>query len=192
MATLQGKKADTKRIKQEAAIRTPQSKAELEADIARIGELERERARIQADLNDQVSKLVQASEEKAGPMAEQIATLFAGVQTYCEAHRDELTENRKAKTVNLSSGKVEWRLDPHSVVAPKSGKKFDALIEALKAAKLDRFIRTEEVLDKVTILAERDTLPAIVKEHSIKNLAVQQLEQFAVIPAEVALTEVKV
>ena len=44
-----------------------------------------------------------------------IETLQAGIQTYCEAHRDELTSGGKTKTANLVTGEVSWRQRPPSV-----------------------------------------------------------------------------
>jgi phage host-nuclease inhibitor protein Gam len=168
------------KVKALAAQPVPQTRAAVVAAIAEIGQLVRDRTRIEADLNDQVAALKQAAEEKALPLAQRIAALTEGVQTWCEAHRDELTQGGKTKTATLSSGEVRWRVTPPKVVV----RGMEAVLDALRRAGLTRFIRTKEELNKDVILAEPEAVAGI------RGLRIEQVEEFVVVPFETALEEV--
>ena len=106
----------TRRIKSAAvAFPVPQSREDVIDAIARLGEAQRERERISADMNDALAAVREQYEARAKPLAEQIDALKAGVQTWCEAHRDELTQTGKVKTHAFASGEVKWRIRPPAV-----------------------------------------------------------------------------
>lgn len=168
------------RIKQEAAPFVPQTRDAVTEAIAEIGRRQRERDRIQAEMNDELAVVRQRWEEQARPHAERIQRLAAGVQGWCEAHREELTEHGKRKTARLASGEVRWRTRPPSVLA----RGLDKILQALKDLQLTRFIRTKEELDKEAILAE----PEAVKH--VKGITIQQKEDFVIVPFETELEEV--
>src|SRR5690606_1658109 len=100
--------------------------------------------------NDALSKLREQYELQAKPWSDQIAELTKGVQVYCEAHRDELTNSAKVKSHTFASGEVKWRMRPPSVAIRAA----DVVIEALKSLKLGRFVRTKEEVNKEAILAD--------------------------------------
>ena len=103
------------------------------------------------------------------------AELQSGIQTWCEAHRDELTGNGKVKFANLTTGEVQWRNRPPSV----SIRGADNVIELLRRLGLERFIRVKEEINKDAILNEKEAvknIPGI----SIKS----DIEDFSIIPFE--------
>lgn len=176
------KKANT-RIKLQAAEHdVPQSLAEVNEAVAEIGRRQRERDRIQAEMNDNLAAMRAEYEAMARPHAERIAALTHGVAMYCEAHRDVLTNSGKTKTARLASGEVSWRMRPPSVV-PRGG--LAGVIDTLKRLGLTRFLRIKEELDKDAILAD----PKAVE--GIKGLAISQREDFVIKPDSTELEEVR-
>lgn len=108
-------------------------------------------------------------------LKKRMAELQSGIQTWCEAHRDELTGNGKVKFANLTTGEVQWRNRPPSV----SIRGADNVIELLRRLGLERFIRVKEEINKDAILNEKEAvknIPGI----SIKS----DIEDFSIIPFE--------
>lgn len=158
----------------------PQTQDEAVAAIAEIGVHQRERTRIETEMNDELAKIREVWEKKAAPHAEAIKALQQGVQIWCEAHRGRLTQNGKVKYAHLASGEVKWRMTPPKVVI----RGVDVVLDALRAAGLSRFIRAKEEVNKDAILAE----PEAVAE--IKGISMTQGEEFIVIPFETQLESV--
>ena len=101
--------------------------------------------------------------------------LQKGVQGWCEANRDELTNNGKTKTANLVTGEVQWRNRPPSV----SIRGADSVLETLLRLGLERFIRRKEEINKEAILNE----PAAVA--GVAGITVKSgIEDFAIVPFE--------
>lgn len=173
--------AQPKRIKSEAAMfRVAQSRDEAVEFIAEIGRLQRERERIQADMNDEMAKVKERHEAMALPLGEKIRALTAGCQAWCEVHRDELTQSGKTKTAMLASGKINWRMRPPRVSL--RGK--ERILEVLKAMGLKRFIRMVEEVNKEAMLAE----PKIAA--TVPGVSITQSEDFVITPFETELEEV--
>ncbi len=157
-----------------------QSREETVAAIARIGECQRERQRLTADMNDRIADIKQHYEDQALPLGEEIATLTERVQGWCEAHRAELTSGGKVKTVALASGTIQWRTTPPSVRVTG----MEAVLQALRGLGLTRFIRAKEELNKEAVLADPEAVA------SVKGIVITQTEMFEVVPHEAALEEV--
>ena len=167
------------RIKAEAVAFVPQHRDACVQAVQGIGEAQRERLRIETAMNDEIAAIKTRYEEQARPYAEQIKALSQGVQTWCEAHRDELLTG-KSKTVNLASGEVKWRTRPPRV----SVRNVAGVLEALKNLKLKRFIRTKEEINKEAILDE----PEVVA--NLKGISITQKEDFVIVPFETELESV--
>jgi phage host-nuclease inhibitor protein Gam len=176
-----GKEAGkSKKVKQEASEGVPQTRERVIAAIAEIGTHQRERDRIQADMNDELAAVKERNEKQAEPHNEAIVALSRGVRTWCEAHRDELTQSGKTKTASLPSGEVRWRMRP-----PKVGvRAVESVIQALKQLGLSRFVRTKEEINKEAILLEPSAVACV------KGISITQGEDFIVIPFETKLEEV--
>lgn len=173
-------KSKSVRIKAAAAVGVPQTLDEVNQAIAQIGIAQRERDRISADMNDSLAATREAWEAQAAPHAARIKELTAGVQLYCEAHRDELTQHGKTKTARLAAGEVSWRMRPPSVAV----RGLELVIEGLKRLGLDRFVRTKEEINKEAVLAE----PEVADQ--VKGLSVNQGEDFIVKPWDTELEQV--
>lgn len=173
-------RAASNRVKGTAVGMVPQTREQATDAIADIGRAQRERERIQAAMNDEIAEIKQRYEEQARPHAERIATLSKGVQTWCEAHRHELTDAGKVKTASLAAGEVRWRTTPPSC----SIKAVDKVIEALRSMGLSRFLREKIEVDKQAILADPEAV-----QH-IKGISISQREEFVIVPFETELEEV--
>jgi phage host-nuclease inhibitor protein Gam len=175
------KTKQSKKLKSPATpVRVPQSKEEVSSSIASIGAAARKLARIEADMNEALSTTREHYEKLAAPYKKAIADHRQGVQIWCEANRDVLTDGGKTKTGAFTTGEVKWRLNPKSV----SIKTAKAVLAALVEAGLERFVRTKQEIDKEAILADPDAVAAI------KGITIEQDEEFVIEPFETKLQEV--
>lgn len=164
-----------------AAHPVPQTEAEASDFIHRIGAAQRERERIQAAMNDRLAEVKAEYEDRAAPFKTEIEDLTKGVQTYCEANRDDLTRSGKVKFHKFAAGEVNWRRRP-----PRVGVRGMAVvIERLKSLGLMRFIRVKEEVNKEAMLAEPDVAGAV------DGVTIgSEGEDFVITPFETELEEV--
>lgn len=168
------------RIKSPAvAVSVPQNREMAAQMVARIGTLQRELARVEAAMNDELAACRQRWEEAAEPLRQQAAALTQGVQTWAEANRDVLTQSGKVKTAALTTGELVWRMRPPSVRVTGA----EAVLDALRRLGLKRFIREKEEVNKEAILNEPEAVA------HVPGIAISQGEDFVVVPFEVDLVE---
>lgn len=157
----------------------PQSRDEAIASIREIGERQREIARIQTAMNDELAVIKEEYEHRAAPHAKRVEALTQGVQIWSEANRQTLTQGGKTKTAVLPSGEVAWRTRPPSVRVTGA----EAVLDALRRAGLTRFIRTKEEVNKEAILNEPEAVAGVA------GITISQGEDFIVTPFEAELAE---
>lgn len=163
------------RLKKKAKIYVPQTKDEAAADIRSIGDLQRRSARTQTEMNDAIAHITATYQPTLEAINNQLGVLQEGVQAYCEAHRNELTNDGRVKTANLITGEVQWRKRPPSVGVRGA----EAVIETLKRLGLGKFVRSKEEINKEAILNE----PALVKG-VVGITVVTDVEDFVITPFE--------
>ncbi|EFM1499961.1 host-nuclease inhibitor Gam family protein [Escherichia albertii] len=164
-----------KRIKSAAAAYVPQNRDAVIIDIKRIGDLQREASRLETEMNDAIAEITEKFAARIAPLKTDIETLSKGVQGWCEANRDELTNGGKVKTANLVTGDVSWRVRPPSV----SIRGMDAVMETLERLGLQRFIRTKQEINKEAILNEPGAVAGVA------GITVKSgIEDFSIIPFE--------
>ncbi len=163
------------RIKAKAQIYVPQSKDAAAADIKQLGDLQREKLRLMADMNDAIAVVTAKFQPALEAKEELINTIQEGIQGYCEAHRNELTNDGKVKTANLITGEVQWRQRPPSVGV----RGVESVIEALKGFGLSRFVRTKEEINKEAILNEPEAVKGVAG-----ITVVTGVEDFVITPFE--------
>ncbi len=166
------------RIKAKAQVYVPQTQDDTAADIRQIGDLERQKLRAMTEMNDAIAEITQNFQPRLDALNEQLKTLQEGVQAYCEAHRDELTNSGKVKTANLITGEVSWRQRPPSV----SVRGQEAVIDILKRLGLTSFIRTKEDVNKEAILNEPDKargVPGLTIVTGVEDFVITPFEQEA-------------
>lgn len=164
-----------KRIKNAAALYVPQSREDVVRDIRKLGDVQRTVARMQTEMNDKIAAITEVYAEQMKPLEDDFKMLSAGIQSWCEANRDDLTNNGKVKSANLVTGDVCWRTRPPSVTI----RGMDSVMETLKRLKLERFIRTKEEINKEAILNEPKAVAGVagIKVNS-------GIEDFSIIPFE--------
>ena len=153
----------------------PQTRDECAAWIKALGDDHRELARIEAGMNDQIGAITEAFQPRIDEAKRRIHAKTTGIQTWCEANKDALTESGKTKTANLITGLVRWRQRPPSV----SIRGVEAVLETLKRLGLGRFIRTKEEPNKEAMLNE----PGLVRGVAGISI-VTGVEDFVVEPFE--------
>lgn len=158
----------------------PQSRDDAAKLIFTIGELQQQRQRLEAELNERLLRLKADYEQEAKSRANRIAALAEGLQVYAAAHRAELTQGGRSKTVKLATGELRWRMTPPRVLL----KQVRAVLAALKAAGLARFIRVKEEVDKEAMLREPDAVAGLA------GVAIDRREEFVVLPFSTKLEEV--
>ena len=164
-----------KRIKSAAAAYVPQNRDAVITDIKRIGDLQREASRLETEMNDAIAEITEKFAARIAPLKSDIETLSKGVQGWCEANRDELTNGGKVKTANLVTGDVSWRVRPPSV----SIRGMYAVMETLERLGLQRFIRTKQEINKEAILNEPGAVAGVA------GITVKSgIEDFSIIPFE--------
>lgn len=169
------------RLKQDAAtFAVPQTQDEVVAAIAAIGRHQRERTRIEADMNDQLALVRQRFEAEAAPHLDKIRALQQGVQVWCEANRAALTDGGRIKHARLASGEVSWRLTPPRVLV----RAVDTVLAALRQRGLSHMVRVKEEVNREAVLLE----PTAVAD--IKGISISQREEFVIRPFETELEEV--
>ncbi len=167
------------RVKTKGAnIDVPQSQGEAAEFIRQIGVSNRQIARIEADMNDEIAKIKSRGEARALPLTANVDALTQGLRIWCDANRARLTDNGKVKSAELGTGKVSWRIAPPKV----SIKGVEDVLKKIATLGLGRFIRTKEEINKEALLAEPDVA------RTIKGVAiVSGVEDFAVEPFEVEI-----
>ena len=167
--------ANKSRIKTKAALFVPQTKDQAAAEIREIGDMQRSILRMQSEMNDAIGEITAKFQPMIEALNLTVKSAQEGVQAYCEAHRNELTNDGKVKTANLITGEVQWRCAPPSVRITGS----EAVIEALKRLGLSKFVRTKEEINKEAILNEPDEVKGVA------GIKVQSgVEDFVITPFE--------
>lgn len=149
--------ATVAKIKAKAQAYAPQTLNDCAADIKKLGDLQRDFMRQRADMNDEIGAITKRYQPKLEAISERIETLQKGVQTYCEANRNSLTQDGKVKTASLVTGEVNWRQRPPSVGI----RGVEAVLETLERMGLTRFIRTRQEPNKEAMLNEPDAVRGI-------------------------------
>lgn len=158
-----------------AAVEVAQSRDDVAAGIKAIGDCQRRIARLQADMNDAIAEVTARYQPGIDVEKASIDGLQQSVQGWCEAHRDELTQDGKVKTAQFITGEVAWRIRPPSV----SVRGVETVIETLKRLGFGRFIRTKEEVNKEAILNEPDEV------RGVAGLSINSgVEDFLITPFE--------
>ncbi len=159
-----------------------QSLQEAERLVGRIGELNRELIRQDADLGDTLAAAKKAAEEIAAPLKAELLAAHQAVQAWAEANKADLTKGGKTKTVRLSTGDIKWRLRPPSVTL----RNVKAIIEHMRKHHLMSYVRAKYEVDKDAL----GSAPEVAK--TIPGVTVASAgEDFIVEPFDEGLAEVR-
>ncbi|UXN07537.1 host-nuclease inhibitor Gam family protein [Bartonella sp. HY761] len=169
-----------RKTKKAAMVCVPQNRDEVVKHIGRIGFLQGQITIARANHDERVRAIGEQLEEATTPFAEELKSLEAGVQAFCEANRNDLTSGGKVKFHDFGTGRVNWRLRPQSV----SLRNTVAVIEACKALELAKFIRTKEEINKEAMLADPE------KASKIAGVTIKsEGEDFVIEPVELQTSQ---
>ena len=157
-----------------AVVAVPKSLNEAAQFLAEIGQEQRATDKIQSGLNAKVDELKAKAMADDESHQEKVLQLVEGLFAFAEAHRDELTDGGRRKTVEVPTGTFGWRMTPPSVKL----RNVESILESLKSLKLKRFIRTKEEIDKEAMLKEPETAK------TVKGVSIGQHEEFVAKPTE--------
>ncbi len=163
--------------KSKAIARVPQSRHDAVWAVGRIGTLRRLIAQQQATAEESIRIAGELLEQNTADLITELAEHERGVQTWCEANRNSLTNDGKVKFHDFGTGQVKWRMRPASV----SMRGVEAIIAACKKLGFKKFIRTKEEVNKEAMLAEPDKA-RLVTGVTIKSAG----EDFEIAPLEIA------
>lgn len=168
--------ATKQRLKAAAQQWVAQTQDDVAAAIRQIGEMNREVARLTADMNDEIAAITQKYQALITPKQERLLGMQTGVQVWCEANRDRLTNGGRVKTANLITGNVVWRQRPPSVAIRGA----ESVIETLKKLSLARFVRIKEEVNKEAMLNEPDAvrgIAGITLVSGVEDFVIEPFEQ---------------
>ncbi|WP_280636755.1 host-nuclease inhibitor Gam family protein [Pseudomonas aeruginosa] len=101
--------APKKRLKSAAAVYVPQTREQVISDIKNIGDLQRELARLETAMNDEIGQITERYSEPAEDLKKRLAVLQGGVQSLvrgqpCRADRQQQGQVREPHNRRGSSG----------------------------------------------------------------------------------------
>ncbi|MFG1409485.1 host-nuclease inhibitor Gam family protein [Xanthobacter sp. VTT E-85241] len=177
-------KAKSKTRTRGANLPVPQSREDAAATVARIGALNRNIAREEAAMNDEIAAIKAAAEAKCGPLKDEVTAATEGLKMWAEANRAALTNQHKTKTVDLGTGTISWRTAPQKVKGvPRAKDAVAELIKKIKSLGLKQFIRTSEEINREAMLADPD------KAGKVPGIRIaSDGEEFSVEPFEVEIS----
>lgn len=149
--------ATRQRLKAVAQQWVAQSQDDVASTIRQIGDVNREIARLTADMNDEIAAITQRYQTLITPKQDRLLSMQKGVQTWCEANRDSLTNGGKVKSYGFITGHIQWRTRPPSCTVRGT----EAVIDTLKRLGLGRFVRTKEEINKDAILNEPEAIAGV-------------------------------
>jgi len=138
----------------------PTNRDEARSQMRQIGDAQRERDRIQAELSKKVLKLKEQYSALVEPHLENIAHLKNNMWLWANANRATLNQGGK-KAEDLGTGKLGWRNNPNKVMIFDD----DSVLEALRSMGLSHLIRSKEDINKHAILANPDAVKHIQGIH---------------------------
>ena len=162
------------RSKTEAAPAITQTRDEVIENIKRMGDLARDRERVQAEMNDAIAQVQKRAAEEIAPLDAEWKELEASILMYCTTNRDALTDGGKVKFADLITGKVQWRNNPPKVQIRGN----DAVLALLEQdEKYERFVRIKREVNKEAVLNEPDFFAG----NPVPGLSIVQGKEFFVI-----------
>jgi phage host-nuclease inhibitor protein Gam len=161
------------------AYAVPADALEVNRFIRDIGTHQRERERIEAQMNEELTRIRARYETEAREHSATLDALEAGLRAWCEAHRPELTDGGKTKTHAFAAGEICWKRRAPSVVIADAEK---VLAELIKR-RLKSFIRVKREINKTAMLSNPEAA------RKVPGVTIEAGENFIVTPFAVALEE---
>ena len=126
-----------------------QSWEEVDEGMKAIGKLDNSLTKIEADMNDEITKVKARAGEKTKPLLEEKKRLELAIKDYAETNRMDL----KGKTKVMNYGQLGFRQSTSIIV-----KKIKSVLEALKAKKMVDCITVKETINKENLRKYADSI----------------------------------
>jgi len=147
-----------RRVKvKEEDLPTIRTLGEAETAIAEIGQMQRNMQSAVDKLAEHIAQQKATNKVVTDELSNQIQVRMMALEKFADANQAKITDGGKRKSIKLTHGRMGWREQPRSVRL----KGVDAIVEALKEAKLVKFLRTKMEVDKEAILKEPDAVEDI-------------------------------
>lgn len=117
----------------------PSSLSDADWCLKRLGELEAEKAEVDAVLRDRVAELQTRAEKLKEKADRAISFISTRLRQYAEANREELLKGGKAKSRALLHGRIGWKKAGGAPVMTDA-----AQVLAWARAEAPQFVRTKE------------------------------------------------
>jgi len=122
-----------------------------------LAEVEADAVRLRADLEKKIAGIRADAAARVAPLEESAAGIRQALEAWATAHPEEFPPGRRS--LDLSHGRIGWRLDPPSV---RLIRRAETVIAALRARRLqDAVIVRETVNKEVLVTYPPDVLAAI-------------------------------
>ena len=136
-----------------------QNSDEATVGLARYGELEREIARIEINLAEEVARLRQDADVRLVPLQTELSATLLGLAAFATRLRPALPAGQK--TVRLSTGDLGWRIGNPTVTFKGKVDTIIARIKEVGTAYAKRYVRTKESLDRPALLRDRPSIEGV-------------------------------
>lgn len=136
----------------------PNTLIEVNAQIDRIGELNRRYESVEAERDRKIAALKTTFAGRLSVIAQSLANETAGLEAYANANRANILP-KDAKSVAFASGTIGWRFTPPKVTFGRGGAK--KVLTYLREHRMMRFIRIVREVNKERMLAERPDIPGV-------------------------------
>ncbi len=151
----------------------PQNRSEAAAAIAKVGTLQAEIDKIEAEIEAEVLAIKAARASRIEAIRKDRNSIVTGLCAFASANREKLLSESGGKTIGFATGSLAWRYSPPAVAVADD----DQMIAYLKKIGQAKYIRTKEELDRESLLRDREKI-------SIRGVGFSQREDFIVKPNE--------
>lgn len=110
-----------------------QNKQELEAALKLLGDLNREKKRLETEANDKIQAIQERLSKAVEPFNARIEHVADGIKYYCDENREKLFGEEK--TLDLLTGTCSYRAGKNSVDGTGMKKLIQKVIDEAKLAK---------------------------------------------------------
>jgi phage host-nuclease inhibitor protein Gam len=173
------------------AVDAPQTLDEAISLLDRTSALMAGLSSLEADREASLAAIAAAHDAVAGPVEQELKSLFIRLKPWWEVARDQLTDGKR-KSVELGGCVIGTRTANPSLKLPK-GKSADEVIEMLMNFGLAQFCNVKTTLNKAAIIMALRQPVGLIQEMLVCDVqvSVSQAEEFFIdrLPPKAAATE---
>ncbi len=147
-----------KKVSLSPVVVVPETLAEANVLLMKLGEYERELAATALTLEAAITGAKEAANLIAGPIEAAHAATAKALQAYATRERKSLLPGAK-KSVVLPGGEFGWRTTPGKVTIAKAAA--ESIVDNLKQLGLTKYLRVTTEVDREALLKDRPTLAGV-------------------------------